>query len=105
MRLEHRTIQYRQPGLHKEGGEEWYFGLQRLGCPGKGDIRVLPILILRINKSPTLNNHIQKHLHLTLACGMKDCWFVTHSSDLMWKHAASHGLTISEPIAVNTKKK
>ena len=53
----------------------------------------------------TLNNHIRMHLHLTLACGMKDCWFVTHSSDLMWKHAASHGLTISEPIAVNTKKK
>ena len=53
----------------------------------------------------TLNNHIWMHLHLTLACGMKDCWFVTHSSDLMWKHAASHGLTILEPIAVNTKKK
>ena len=54
MRLEHRTIQYRQPGLHKEGGEEWYFGIQRPGCPGKGDIRVLPILLLRINKSPDL---------------------------------------------------
>ena len=53
----------------------------------------------------TLNNHIQMHLHLTLACGMKDGWFLTHSSDLMWKHAASHGLTISEPIAVGTKKK
>ena len=53
----------------------------------------------------TLNNHIRMHLHLTLACGMKDCWFVTHSSDLMWKHAASHGLTILEPIVVNTKKK
>ena len=53
----------------------------------------------------TLNNHIRMHLHLTLACRMKDCWFVTHSSDLMWKHAASHGLTISEPIAVTTKKK
>ena len=35
----------------------------------------------------TLNNHIRMHLHLTLACGIKDCWFVTHSSDLMWKHA------------------
>ena len=53
----------------------------------------------------TLNNHIRMHLHLTLACGMKDCWFVTHSSDLMWKHAASHRLTISEPIAVTAKKK
>ena len=53
----------------------------------------------------TLNNHIQMHLRLTLACGMKDCWFVTHSSDLMWKHAASHGLIISEPIATGSKKK
>ena len=53
----------------------------------------------------TLNNHIQMHLRLTLACGMKDCWFMTHSSDHMWKHAASHGLTISEPIATSSKKK
>ena len=52
----------------------------------------------------TLNNHIRMHLHLTLACGMKDCWFVTHNSDLMWKHAAYHGLNTSEQIAVNKKK-
>ena len=53
----------------------------------------------------TLNNHIWMHLRLTLACRMKDCWFVPHSSDLMWKHAASHGFTILEPITVNAKKK
>ena len=52
----------------------------------------------------TLNNHIRMHLRLTLACGMKDCWFVTHNSDLMWKHAAHHGLLTSEPIVVNKKK-
>ena len=52
----------------------------------------------------TLNNHIQMHLRLTLACGMKDCWFVTHNSDVMWKHAAYHRLHTSEPIAVNKKK-
>ena len=52
----------------------------------------------------TLNNHIRMHLCLTLACRMKDCWFVTHNSDLMWKHAAYHGLNTSEPIAVNKKK-
>ena len=52
----------------------------------------------------TLNNHIQMHLRLTLACGMKDCWFVTHNSDLMWKHAANHRLLTSEPITVNKKK-
>ena len=53
----------------------------------------------------TLNNHIQMYLHLTLACGMPDCWFVTHSSNHMWKHAASHGLNISEPIATSSKKR
>ena len=52
----------------------------------------------------TLTNHIRMHLRLTLACGMKDCWFVTHNSELMWKHAAYHGLNTSEPIAVNKKK-
>ena len=31
----------------------------------------------------TLNNHIWMHLCLTLACWMKDCWFVTHNSNLM----------------------
>ena len=51
-----------------------------------------------------LNNHIRMHLCLTLACGMKDCWFITHNSELMWKHAAYHGLNTSEPIAVNKKK-
>ena len=52
----------------------------------------------------TLNNHIRMHLRLTLACRMKDCWFMTHNSDLMWKHAAYHGLLTSEPIVVNRKK-
>ena len=52
----------------------------------------------------TLNNHIWMHLCLTLACRMKDCWFVTHNSELMWKHAAYHGLNTLEPIAVNKKK-
>ena len=52
----------------------------------------------------TLNNHIRMHLHLTLACGMKDCWFVTHNSNVMWKHAAYHRLHTSEPIAVSKKK-
>ena len=52
----------------------------------------------------TLNNHIRMHLCLTLACGMKDCWFVTHNSELIWKHATYYGLNTLEPIAVNKKK-
>ena len=38
----------------------------------------------------TLNNHIRMHLRLSLACGMPDCWFITHSTESMWKHAATH---------------
>ena len=72
---------------------------------GKVTYRYCPFCSYASTNHQTLNNHIQMHLCLTLACRMKDCWFVTHSSDLMWKHAASHGLTISEPIVVNTKKK
>ena len=53
----------------------------------------------------TLNNHIQMHLHLTLACGMPDCWSITHSAETMWKHAVSHVLHTAEPIAVYSKKK
>ena len=52
----------------------------------------------------TLNNHIRMHLHLSLACGMPDCWFITHSAESMWKHAATHKLQTSEPIAVHKKK-
>ena len=52
----------------------------------------------------TLNNHIRMHLHLSLACGMPDCWYITHSAESMWKHAATHKLQTSEPIAVYKKK-
>ena len=52
----------------------------------------------------TLNNHIQMHLRLSLACGMPDCWFITHSAESMWKQAATHKLHTSESIAVYKKK-
>ena len=48
----------------------------------------------------TLNNHVQLHFRLSMACGMLDCWYVTHSADSMWKHAAKHGLHTAEPIAL-----
>ena len=71
---------------------------------GKVTHRYCPFCSYASTNHSTLNNHIQMHLHLTLACRMKDCWFVTHNSDRMWKHAAYHGLNTSEPIAVNKKK-
>ena len=53
----------------------------------------------------TLNNHVWLHFQLTMACGMPDCWYVTHSVESMWKHAAKHGLHTAEPIAINPPKK
>ena len=53
----------------------------------------------------TLNNHMRLHFHTTMACGMPDGWYVSHSTESMWKHAIYHGLQIAEPIAVSTKKK
>ena len=71
---------------------------------GKVTHRYCPFYSYASTNHCTLNNHIRMHLCLILACGMKDCWFVTHNSDVMWKHAAYHGLNTSEPIVVNKKK-
>ena len=71
---------------------------------GKVTHRYCPFCSYASTNHRTLNNHIRMHLHLTLVCGMKDCWFVTHNSDLMWKHAVHHRLLTSELIAVNKKK-
>ena len=77
------------------------------GCVVQGKVTYgyCPFCSYASTNHRTLNNHIRMHLCLTLACRMKDCWFVTHSSDLMWKHATSHRLTISEPIVPDSKKK
>ena len=53
----------------------------------------------------TLNNHAWLHCRLSMACGMLDCWYVTHSVESMWKHAAKHGLHTAEPVAINPPKK
>ena len=42
-----------------------------------------PFCTYALQNHRTLNNHIWMHLHLTLACGMADCWFVTHSAEPM----------------------
>ena len=31
----------------------------------------------------TLSNHVRMHFHVSMACRMKDCWFVSHSADTM----------------------
>ena len=71
---------------------------------GKVSYRYCPFCSYASTNHRTLNNHIQMHLRLSLACGMPDCWFITHSAESMWKHAATHKLQTSEPIAVYKKK-
>ena len=71
---------------------------------GKVSYGYFPFCSYASTNHRTLNNHIRMHLRLSLACGMPDCWFITHSAESMWKHAATHKLQTSEPIAVYKKK-
>ena len=71
---------------------------------GKVSYGYCPFCSYASTNHQTLNNHIRMHLRLSLACGMPDCWFITHSAESMWKHAATHKLQTSEPIAVYKKK-
>ena len=71
---------------------------------GKVQYRYCPFCSYASTNHRTLNNHIRMHLCLSLACGMPDCWLITHSAESMWKHTATHQLHTSEPIAVYKKK-
>ena len=71
---------------------------------GKVSYGYCPFCSYASTNHQTLNNHIRMHLRLSLACRMPDCWFITHSAESMWKHAATHKLHTSEPIAVYKKK-
>ena len=76
------------------------------GCSvsGKVSYGYCPFCSYASTNHRTLNNHIRMHLRLSLACRMPDCWFITHSAESMWKHAATQKLQTSEPIAVYKKK-
>ena len=112
--------------LDSDYGQDWNIGLYDIVSPaltrkverngtlifkgkvvqGKVTYGYCPFCSYTSTNHWTLNNHIQMHLCLTLAYGMRNCWFVTHSSDAMWKHAAVvHRLATLEPITVNAKKK
>ena len=72
---------------------------------GSVDYGYCPLCLYASQNHWTLNNHVQLYFHVTMACGMPNCWYVTHSAESMWKHATSHRLHTAEPIAVNPKKK
>ena len=72
---------------------------------GSVDYGYCPLCPYASQNHRTLNNHVRLHFRLTMACGMPDCWYVTHSVESMWKHAAKHGLHTAEPVAINPPKK
>ena len=59
---------------------------------GRVDYRYCPLCPYASQNHWTLNNHVWLHFHMTMACGMLNCWHVTHSTESMWKHSASHRL-------------
>ena len=72
---------------------------------GSMDYKYCPLCPYASQNHWTLNNHVRLHFRVTMACGMPNCWYVSHSAESMWKHTASHRLHTAEPIAVNPKKK
>ena len=72
---------------------------------GNVDYGYCPLCPYASQNHRTLNNHVRMHFRITMACGMPDCWYVTHSADSMWKHATKHGLHIAEPAAPLFAKK
>ena len=72
---------------------------------GSVDYRYCPLCPYASQNHQTLNNHVWLHFWLTMACGMPDCWYITHSAESMWKHATKHGLHTAEPVAINPPKK
>ena len=78
--------------------------VQGKSIKGSVDYRYCPLCPYASQNHWTLNNHVQLHFRLSMACGMPDCWYVTHNADSMWKHAAKHGLHTAEPFAINPPK-
>ena len=66
---------------------------------GNMDYGYCPLCPYASQNHRTLNNHVQMHFCVTMACGMPDCWYVSHNADSMWKHATQHGLQIAKPAA------
>ena len=72
---------------------------------GSVDYGYCPLCPYASQNHRTLNNHVWLHFRLSMACGMPDCWYVTHSAESMWKHATKHRLHTGEPITINPPKK
>ena len=65
----------------------------------KVDAGYCPLCTYSSQNHQMLNNHIRLHFCIMMFCGMADCWYISHSAEDMWKHAAGHSLATTEPIA------
>ena len=65
----------------------------------KVDTGYCPLCMYSSQNHHMLNNHVRLHFCITMFCGMADCWYISHSAEDMWKHAAGHGLATAKPIA------
>ena len=72
---------------------------------GSVDYGYCPLCPYASQNHRTLNNHVRLHFHLSMVCRMPNCWYITHTVDSMWKHAAKHGLHTAKPVTVNPSKK
>ena len=79
--------------------------VQGKSIKGSVDYGYCPLCLYASQNHQSLNNHVQLHFRLSMACGMPNCWYVTRNADAMWKHAAKHGLHTAEPVTINPKRK
>ena len=79
--------------------------VQGKSIKGSVDYGYCPLCLYTSQNHRTLNNHVRLHFHLSMACRMPNCWYITHSADSMWKHATKHGLQTAKPITINPPKK
>ena len=93
------------PALMKKVERSGQMMVQGKSIKGSVDYGYCPLCPYASQNHWTLNNHVRLHFRVTMACGMPNCFYMTHSAKSMWKHATSHGLHTVEPIAVNPKKK
>ena len=71
----------------------------------KVDARYCPLCMYSSQNHQMLNNHVWLHFRMMMFCRMPDCWYVSHSAEDMWKHAAGHSLATAKPIAQTKRGK
>ena len=62
-----------------------------------------------VQNHPSINNHFQMHLHLSLLCTINSCFHIEHRCNNMWTHATKeHGIPsthVAVPPSRRSKKK